>query len=200
MLPIFKTENTEAESEPLAVFCQKPTQPNTVLPVIIPASTETKQQTAAVFSVPPPHIPQSSIMIFSTPETQKKNELPVFCLPHMATPDQKIVTAELQPAVPQTQRAIDRQIRMFLIEIRARDIRYRRVGHTTYSWLHEQTPEPMDAWSDVRWEIKVTAQQISLGVYDIKPFFRIIATPVDVPKLKSVWTELQNEMKQDAGG
>ena len=98
----------------------------------------------------------------------------------------------------QSQRAADRIIREFLKQIKAQDIRIRRIGHTTYSWKHPIDPEPSDTGSDVRWEIKLSASQIHMGVYDIKPFYRVVGGPFTVEKLTQVRKNILDEMAADA--
>lgn len=99
----------------------------------------------------------------------------------------------------QGQREIDRIIRKFLKRINADDIRIRRVGHTTYSWKHPVDPEPSDTGSDVRWEIKLAGAQMHMGVYDIKPFYRVVSGPFEVEKLVEVRKNILSEMDTDAG-
>jgi hypothetical protein len=110
-----------------------------------------------------------------------------------------VVTAAHEVPKRQGQREIDRVIRKFLKQIKAQDIRIRRVGHTTYSWKHPIDPEPSDTGSDVRWEIKLAGQQIHMGVYDIKPFYRVVSGPFDVEKLVEVRKNILDEMDTDAG-
>lgn len=100
--------------------------------------------------------------------------------------------------VRQSQRAVDKTIRQFLKSVKAKDIRIRRIGHTTYTWLYEQDIVPGDTGSDLRWEIRHVGNQIHMGVFDIKPFFRVLQGPFDLKKLKDGQKSILDEMDVDA--
>jgi hypothetical protein len=100
----------------------------------------------------------------------------------------------------QSQREVDKVIRKFLSQIKARDIRVRRIGPVHYTWLHDTGTEYDDTGSDVRWEMKVTGNLIQLGCFDIKPFFRVIQGIVDAQLLVRTRKEIVKEMNEDAHG
>lgn len=188
-LPVFGPDQKTDQSDTLAVF--GPT-------------TTPEEQAVAVFS--PVAVNQTeSVAVFSIDPKVDLDSLPVFIPsvfstdPPMPPAEWTIATAAHSAPKIQSQREIDKIIRSFLKRIKAKDIRFRRIGYTTYTWLHEQEPVPSDTASDVRWEIKLAAQQIHMGINDIKPFFRVVSGPFDVAKLVDVRRELLDEMDRDAG-
>lgn len=203
-LPVFGPESKD-QNRALAVFGPPEAPAFDSLPLWKP-SAEQAPDSISIFS--PNHTNDvTSVAVFSVPSGFDPASMPVFCPSVFAEvpprpPAEFHVTTAAAHAVPkhQGQREIDLIIRKFLGKIKAQNIRYRRVGHTTYTWLHEQEPEPGDTGSDVRWEIKVTGLQINMGVYDIKPFFRVVSTPISVEKLVEVRKTILAEMKTDAGG
>jgi hypothetical protein len=138
---------------------------------------------------------QSADMDF---DTSKPEPLPIIAAP-VAEEHVAEAAAEKERTV-QGQRAIDKAIRQFLKEIKAPDIRIRRIGHTTYTWLHELDITPGDTGSDLRWEIRHVGNQIHMGIFDIKPFFRVLQGPFDVKKLKDARKNILDEMDADADG
>jgi len=98
----------------------------------------------------------------------------------------------------QSQREIDKVVRKFLAQVKARDIRVRRIGPTMYTWKHEQGTEYDDTGSDVRWELKVTGGQIQIGCFDIKPFFKVLQGIVDAQLLVRTRKDIIKEMDDDA--
>jgi len=195
-LPIFGPENPIQNGrlpvvvDPSGHSGALPVWSNTSVPesasVFGPTNTET---TAFVFAPTKPH------------ETAAVFCPSVFAEVPPRAPAEFFVSTAAAHEVPkrQGQRQIDRIIREFLKRIKADDIRIRRVGHTTYSWKHPIDPEPSDTGSDVRWEIKLAGSQIHMGVYDIKPFYRVVSGPFEVEKLVEVRKNILAEMDADAG-
>ena len=190
-----------ADQEPDEPTVFRPDDRDLALAVVSPPD---HQQETAVFC--PPLMNDDSTTVFDFSISKPIDKIPVFC-PSVFGPVNEqqakqaftVVFAAREPPKRQGQREIDKVIRKFLKQIKAQNIRIRRVGHTTYSWKHPIDPEPGDTGSDVRWEIKLAASQIHMGVYDIKPFFRIVSGPFDVKKLIDVRKDILDEMDADAG-
>lgn len=205
-LPVFGPENENESSRALAVFGPPEAAASDSIPIWTPERHEGHE--AVSLFTPPEHANDSrNIPVFSLPAGFDPASAPA-CIPSVFGPYDPSaptpqwtysVTAAAEPPKLQGQRQIDKIIRKFLERIKAKDIRYRRIGHTTYTWLHEQDPEPGDTGSDVRWEIKVTGLQLNMGIYDIKPFFMVVSTPISVEKLIEVRKKILEEMKTDAG-
>lgn len=198
-LPVFGPDQAE-ESPGVPVF-GLPREPEPVsLPVWGAAVQDQTHEPVALFG-PEFEEPEESLVLFGLAGSEAQ-ESPALFVPPEPTSVGTVATAAANSTdapARQTQREVDRIIREFLVNIKAKEVRLRRVGHTTYTWLHEIEPIPHDTGSDLRWEIRMSGLQIHMGIYDIKPFFRVLSGPFTPEGLKKVWQDIQDEMDRDAG-